>query len=69
MHGSESIVVLQLWHIDSGQLVCQEEIKLFTFAYLPQRNVSFQVYVGLSYSDVSHKAVTDLCSVTSCGVL
>lgn len=69
MHGSESIVVLLLWHKDSGQLVSQEAIKSFTFAYLPQRNVSFQVYVGLPYSGVSHKVFTELCIVTSSGVL
>lgn len=70
MHGSESTVVLHLWHKDSGQLVTsvKKEIKAFTFAHFPQRNRSFQMYMSLSCSDVSHKALIELCIITYGGV-
>lgn len=42
----------------------KEEIKVFAFAYLPQRNVTFQMYISLSYSDVSHRGLTELCIIT-----
>lgn len=42
----------------------REEMKMFAFAHLPQRNSSFQIYISLFYSDVSSKAPTELCTIT-----
>lgn len=67
--------VSQLWPYTFGTKalvnLCpsvKEEIKAFTFAHLPQRNGSFQMYRSLSYSDVSHQALTERCFITYGGV-